>query len=222
MLNKLIKRWCENTMESRAPDVIIGDADDPYLLRWWVWKRNRWLNLYLHRVLRSDDDRALHDHPWINMSYIVDGGYNEVTPPVWSDMPPQRKWRGKGQFKFRLPTAQHRLELINDTIATRTKDGKWGRPRLVPREALTLFLTGPRVRTWGFQCPKGWVKWFDFTKKTPEGTYVAEGCGEIDPALLAKTPAKSGWWPRLPDGVSEPSKGRTPSTTGTGSNSVKG
>ena len=204
-INSLIRKWCDSIMESRPPDVVIGDADNPYLLRWWVWKRNKWLNLYLHHVLRSDDDRALHDHPWINMSYIVDGEYNEVTfDPIRLDVSQGdyrpallRTLRKQGTFKFRLPTALHRLELIDSTACT------------------TLFLTGPRVRTWGFQCPKGWVKWFEFTQKTPEGTFVAKGCGDIDPSLLAQHAAKSGWWPKAPDGLSEPSKGQTPLTTAT-------
>lgn len=227
MLNKLIKGWCERIMRSRAPDVVIGDPDDPYLLRWWVWPRNKWLNLYLHRVLRSDDDRALHDHPWINMSYIVDGGYNEVTfdgplyDPTHGELPAQtRTYRGAGEFKFRKPTALHRLELIEDVHPVYAGHGNVIE-ELVPREALTLFLTGPRVRTWGFRCPKGWVKWTDFTQKTPEGTFIAKGCGDIDPQLLAPTAAKSGFWPKPPDGVSEPSKGQTPRDTAARAGSVK-
>jgi hypothetical protein len=48
----------------RRPDFIIGGADNPYLLRWWIIPRNRWCNVYLHKILRDDDPRALHDHPW--------------------------------------------------------------------------------------------------------------------------------------------------------------
>lgn len=194
-------------MQSRAPDVVIGGSDNPYMLRWWVWKRNKWLNLYLHRVLRSDDDRALHDHPWINMSYIVEGGYNEVTPTGTTE-------RRQGAFKFRLPTAQHRLALLLDTKKEYYGwSGEVPLPAWSAKPCTTLFLTGPRVRTWGFQCPKGWVKWFEFTKKDEGGAYIAEGCGDIDPELLNQQPAKSGWWPKAPDGVSEPSKGQTPRDT---------
>lgn len=28
---------------------------------------------------RSDDDRALHDHPWVNMSILLEGTYTEHT-----------------------------------------------------------------------------------------------------------------------------------------------
>ena len=116
-MKKLIKSWCEKLMNSRPPDVVIGDADNPYLLRWWVWPRNRFFNLYLHRVLRSDDDRALHDHPWWNLSYIVDGGYTEVSfdsPHVAGgrNLPPQRRvYRAPGTFKLRkrLPAGKYVL-----------------------------------------------------------------------------------------------------------------
>ena len=64
----------------RKPDFIIGPKDAPYLRRWWIIPRNRLFNIYLHQILRSDDDRALHDHPWINCSIILKGRYMEVTP----------------------------------------------------------------------------------------------------------------------------------------------
>lgn len=215
-MNLKIKSICDRIMASRPPDVVIGGADHPYLLRWWVWKRNKWLNLYLHRVLRSDDDRALHDHPWINMSYIVEGEYNEVTPQG-------RTNRKQGTFKFRLPTALHRLELVSHLVEWKAfiRDNQVGTAMLSEEKpCTTLFLTGPRVRTWGFQCPKGWVKWFEFTKKDSGGSYIAEGCGDIDPALLNQDAAKSGWWPKAPDGVSEPSKGQTPRDTATRAGAV--
>ena len=47
--------------------------------RWWVIPRNKWFNVYLHHFLRSDDDRALHDQPWWNLSILLDGEYTEHT-----------------------------------------------------------------------------------------------------------------------------------------------
>lgn len=65
----------------RWPDMVIGDNDNPYLLRWYVIPRNRIFNIYLHKFVRSDDDRALHDHPWSwNMSLIIKGIYIEHIP----------------------------------------------------------------------------------------------------------------------------------------------
>jgi hypothetical protein len=125
-------------MASRRPDYIIGaHRNPPYLKRWWVIPRNKWFNIYLHYVQQDDDDRALHDHPWYNMSYVVKGGYNEVTPKGVFPLK-------EGQWRFRKPTALHRLELTGDGAT------------------ITFFVTGPRVRDWGFSTPKGWIFWEDF------------------------------------------------------------
>ena len=64
----------------RAPDFVIGPAGDPYMRRWWVIPRNKWFNIYLHNIMRSDDDRALHDHPWTNVSVLLRGSYLEHLP----------------------------------------------------------------------------------------------------------------------------------------------
>jgi hypothetical protein len=64
---------------SRLPDVRIpGDMSiPPYMLRWWKIRRNAFFNVYYHIVRRSDDDTALHDHPWWNFSILLEGSYTE-------------------------------------------------------------------------------------------------------------------------------------------------
>lgn len=133
-----------------APDFVIGDP--AYLERWWIIPRNEWQNVYLHRILRDDDDRALHDHPWDNVSLLLDGSYREITPDG-------EFIRGPGALVHRKATDSHRLELI---------DGK---------PALSLFFTGAKVRNWGFHCPNGWVPWQDFTAGA-HGELIGRGCGE--------------------------------------------
>lgn len=144
--------WAHALM-SRAPDFVIGERSAPYLRRWWVIPRNEACNVYLHEILRSDDDRALHDHPWANTSMLLDGRYVEHTPDG-SFM------REAGWVGAREAGALHRLEIL-------------------PGErAVSLFLTGPKVREWGFQCAKGWVHWRDFTGGA-NGELVGRGCGEF-------------------------------------------
>lgn len=137
----------------RAPDFIIGDPANPYMLRWWLLPRNNLFNIYFHRILRDDDDRALHDHPWPSFSIMISGGMLEVTEGgsrlIWA-----------GDCVYRTPEFAHRLQLV---------DGK-------PAE--TLFVTGPKVRDWGFHCPRGWVGWQDFVGADPG--QVGRGCGEAD------------------------------------------
>lgn len=140
--------WAAQIM-LRDPDFVIGDN---YLRRWWVLPRNHFCNVYLHEILHSDDDRALHDHPWENSSWVIEGGYIEHVP----DGPPLV--RGAGDFVSRPATALHRLELPEG-----------GR-------AVSLFITGPKVREWGFACPQGWRHWSEFVAADPG--QVGRGCGE--------------------------------------------
>lgn len=147
--------WAASVM-LRRPDFVIG-AD--YLRRWWIIPRNEGCNIYLHQINHSDDDRALHDHPWANTSYILSGSYIEHTPDgVFT--------RSAGDIVERDATDLHRLEVIE------------GAPPVV-----SLFITGPKVRDWGFQCPQGWVPWQEFTDPN-DSSQVGRGCGEHEPAFL--------------------------------------
>jgi hypothetical protein len=151
----------------RAPDVIIGGEDNPYLRRWWLIPRNRYFNIYLHQFLRDDDDRALHGHPWaFNISILLRGGYIEVVPehPKYAGgASTVRRRRRIGLPYLRLGPAPHRVELLRD------KGG-----RMLP--VWTLFITGPNVRQWGFYCPRGWRHWRDFT--ADDGATVGRGCDD--------------------------------------------
>ena len=141
-------QWATGIM-TRRPDFVIGDD---YLRRWWVIPRNEGCNVYLHEILHSDDDQALHDHPWPNTSHLLIGGYVEHTPEG-------RFVRTAGEIIHREATALHRLEVIPG------------------QRAVSLFMTGPKVREWGFECPQGWVPWQQFVASDDKGQ-VGRGCGE--------------------------------------------
>lgn len=92
------------------PHQIIGGEERPYLLRWYVIPRNRGLNVYLHKFLRDDDDRALHDHPWWFVSVMLWGQYVEVTDQgraVRSAPEPWRLFWGDRPLAFRPGTWRH-------------------------------------------------------------------------------------------------------------------
>lgn len=155
----------------RKPDFEIGGSEDPYMRRWHLIPKNRFFNIYLHQVRHSDDDRALHDHPWFNISILLKGQYIEVVPDFSSipspyvrifDLPTQRLLRKAGSVVFRKPGAAHRLELLSD-----------GAGRLKP--TWSLFITGPKVRRWGYHCKQGWV--WDKDYNSSDGSRVGVGCG---------------------------------------------
>lgn len=141
-----------NIRPSREPDLAIGGPADPYMKRWYLVPRNRQGNVYLHHVLRPDDDRAFHNHPWASLSIMLSGRMLEHTEKGVREVLP-------GDVILRGPDCRHRLdEPAPDT---------W-----------TLFLTGSVVQSWGFFCPKGFVPWRDFTDG-PKGETVGAGCGEF-------------------------------------------
>lgn len=145
--------------ETRKPDINIGGEANPYLRRWWLIPRNRIFNVYLHNFMRSDDDRALHDHPWWNVSVLLHGRYVEHT--IAAGGINARTERQAGAVKFRGAASAHRIELVDGPC--------W-----------TLFITGPRIREWGFHCPQGWRHWRIFTSG-PNGETIGRGCGEGEP-----------------------------------------
>ncbi|MEP7150066.1 MAG: hypothetical protein ABI857_14395 [Acidobacteriota bacterium] len=154
-----MKDWLKKLLSGR-PHFVIGGEGDPYMLRWYVIPRNRRLNIYVHKFLRDDDDRALHDHPWWFVSLILKGGYVEVTDkgPVTRD-----RW----SLAFRPATHRHRVELH------RVIEPWAGLTVRIP--AWTIVVTGRSSRTWGFWCPKGFVPWHEFVDQNDEGN-IGRGC----------------------------------------------
>lgn len=145
------KKW-HLDLRPRAPDMCIGGSAKPYIRRWYLF-RTPLISLYLHNMLRDDDDRALHDHPWNNVSVVLIGGFVEVTPTG-------RLSRAPLSVTFRSATDAHRLELRHHAGVT----SSW-----------SLFFTGPYLRKWGFHCPKGWIAWDRFVKPDSPGE-IGPGC----------------------------------------------
>lgn len=175
MTRKLLQ-WHIAQTTARKYDVRVpGDMSIPaYMLRWWKIMRNAYFNIYLHNVLRSDDDTALHDHPWWNFSIVLQGGYYEHTilaggihRKVWfGPGQMQFRWHGAGAHRLQLDTAKGQTGYDSDGIS-HTDDGmvlETYEPRVEHQElpATTIFITGPVLRRWGFHHTDGWVDAYDW------------------------------------------------------------
>lgn len=143
----------------RPPDITIAPDGNPYLYRWHVIPRNRDANVYFHVQVASDPERPLHDHPWDNTSYILAGGYDEL---VEVNPYAQRQIfrRRPGDIVHRPAEQAHRLILPGDR-----------------RYTISLFVTGPTVRNWGFWIPDSrgrpvWIAHEQCTVNHPDGTSV--------------------------------------------------
>ena len=146
------------------PSMVVGPAADPYILRWFLFRTERFGNklprLYLHKFLRSDDDRAPHDHPWWFISVLLRGSYVEHR---WIDGVETIHRRRAPSIAFRPLSTRHRVMLDEHTNM-----GGWTLPIERWQDPVwTLILTGPAVRTWGFWCKETFVPSREF-----------DGCGE--------------------------------------------
>jgi hypothetical protein len=155
-------KWFKRLI-SGQPHFKIG-GESPYLLRWFLIPRNGWMNIYLHKFLRDDDDRALHDHPWWFVSFMLKGAYLETTPHPNSEYGTQTKVRSAPSVAYRPAAARHRVTLFKN------QDGS-------AKPCWTIVITGRKAREWGFWCPKGFVPWSEFVEPTDEGN-IGKGCGE--------------------------------------------
>lgn len=89
----------------------------------------------VHEILRSDNDRAFHDHPWNYLTVILRGGYFEVRPVFNASgiyQGEERTWHGPGAVLYRPANSWHRLEIPTGKTAT------------------TLFITTKYRQKWGF------------------------------------------------------------------------
>jgi len=177
MIKWLYQKLMTSIVAKRGPDFVItnGEPDNPYLRRWYVVPRNPFFSIYLHQFLRSDEDDALHDHPWLfNFSILLCGKYKEQTIRYGGVMRrtvhEAGKWSG---LIVRGPWAVHRVELFANEMDL---NNVWD-----PERCWTLFVTGPRVREWGFHCPKGWKSFKEFYAMTDAQGRTGGarlGCGE--------------------------------------------
>jgi hypothetical protein len=137
-LEQRLDRWFTH---KEIPD--FWDPDQVYLKRWWVL-RTRWFIVRIHKIMMSDSDRDLHDHPWSFWSWILKGSYIEE---IWDedDQMKKIKLRPRWSLGFRNATQLHRLTLENDD------EPVW-----------TIVVSGRSERDWGFQTDDGWLIWHEY------------------------------------------------------------
>jgi hypothetical protein len=146
--------FAEEVMKQRPPDFTAGDN---YLRRWRLAEYGQGANAYIHEFTGPDEDGALHNHPYDNVSVVLKTGYVEHFHEE-----PRRVENNKyvtyaverlpGEVIDRKAHVFHRLSLINDT------------------PAVSLFLPGPRYQEWGFECVSGFIHFKKFL--TPNGGRV--------------------------------------------------
>lgn len=145
--------WLVKRAERRPLDFIYDDDGSLYMKRYtlfqfpWVWAR-------IHVTHRSDADPHLHDHPWRNVSWILDGSYGEELPDhsPWSV---RLKVRHHGDIIFRGLKFRHRLDIYR-------------------APCISLFITGKYKQSWGFFVDDKKIPWRDYLAQRRQGVYDAQ------------------------------------------------
>lgn len=132
--------------------IISPQTGEVYMERYWLFnpyppsepqnRKRNWfhISIRLHRIMRPDDDRHMHDHPWNARTVILRGSYSEVRPlrdPVLH------------AILRNLCDGHHYIRNAGDTATL--KYGEYHRIASVSDGGVwTLFITGKYRGTWGF------------------------------------------------------------------------
>lgn len=119
----------------------LGGIKD-YIYRWSLWLPFG-LSLKIHKIVRPDNDRCEHDHPWWFVRVILYGGYLEVVKGQKHNRLPWRPWAFWRVYPC-LPSFQHKITRLH-------KKANW-----------SLVLCGRNKGYWGFITKKGWIHWKKF------------------------------------------------------------
>ena len=127
---------------------VIGTDDDIYIARFFLHhvetdpdtgKLLSANSAFLHRIVRPDDGRDLHNHPWDFSTKILSGGYLEE----FDGIAPHRVFAG--EYRSRWHSTFHRIAAVDP-------------------ETWTLVTTGPRINDWGFLVDGRFVPWREYLK----------------------------------------------------------
>lgn len=111
-------------------------AEGACTVSWWrqpiAWLLQTFgIAVRIHEILRSDEGRDPHDHPWPYLTVILRGGYTEERYNADGELA-SVKWHDPGSILYRPANSWHRLTLPPGSVTT------------------TLFVTGRYCNGWGF------------------------------------------------------------------------
>jgi len=150
-------RGLDKIMEEIGRKRVILDRDgkEPYMIRYYLWRKGgegKGANLFLHKILKSDEDEHLHDHKWPFKTFILKGSYieevyshtefdkNENSKKIVTRKIPKKRF----SYISRKNTHYHKLEIPND-------EPTW-----------TLFWHGKSTKSWGFLTNEGSIDWKEY------------------------------------------------------------
>lgn len=161
--------WLINRAQ-RTPyqHITSSDGQDIYMGRWWLLnaycretrkRAMQWFpwSIRIHHIMRPDDDRDLHDHPWNARTIILRGWYTEQRLLDHEDP----SLRGLNVPAGALAT-EYITRRAGDTA--RLLHGEYHRiDEISPGGVFTLFITSRWRGDWGFLVDGVKVPWRTYT-----------------------------------------------------------
>ncbi len=139
----------QRAMRTPYTHIMSVDGKEIYMGRWWLFnpypasgeaKRFGWgwlPSVRIHHIMREDDDRHLHDHPWNARTIVLEGWYAEEKP--------NGNWHRFRGYTGRLLFGEyHRITCVPEV-------GVW-----------TLFITWKQRGVWGFDVDGVKVPWREY------------------------------------------------------------
>ncbi|MCA8938233.1 MAG: hypothetical protein KDB07_00365 [Planctomycetes bacterium] len=156
MLKNIAKRavkalQVENGWKLVSPKTIRMADGQPYMKRLILF-RTPFGGLMINHFIGGDESRCHHDHPWPFISIMVKGGYREFVPTGHGEAESEHH---APCILFRPAKHTHRVEMLEPG-----------------GQCLTICITGPSERDWGFITKKGWLYWREYLAQTegnPDG-----------------------------------------------------
>ncbi len=151
-LPPVARRVIRHAQRTPYTNITSADGETVYMGRWWLFNpyrrdaddnampaRWRWLpSVRVHHIMRADEDRHLHDHPWNARTIVLRGYYVEQRPQddagTWNVL-------FAGDTGRLLFGQYHRIDEVSP-------GGVW-----------TLFFTWRYRGTWGFLVDGKKVPW---------------------------------------------------------------
>lgn len=154
--------------------IMSADGTEMYMGRWWLFnpysrETHRpalwWCpwSFRIHHIMRPDEDRDLHDHPWNARTIILRGWYTEERLDLATSvdmLTPGRPllWLPGDEIR-KLATSQR-----NPGDTARLNHGEYHRiDQVSPGGVITLFITSKWRGDWGFLVNGVKVPWRTYT-----------------------------------------------------------
>jgi hypothetical protein len=131
-------RWCVWRWTEVDPD-----GDGPYLTRLNI-VQTPLFSIMLHWIHRPDPQPDMHDHPVSFLSIVLRGWYREQVP--FGRIIDVRRIKTVKWFNFKRATDAHCIIDVKSPL-------------------ITLVITGPVRREWGFYTSNEWVPWREYARK---------------------------------------------------------